>query len=128
MAFYAGAFDPRIKAVIASDFGIGLSFTNWDAPWYLGARIHASDFGLAHHQLLALHAPNSFFLIGGQADRPASWQYLLAAQPVYRLYGRPEAIGFLYHGTGHEPTPDSVVTAYRWLAEQLDLPPTDLSL
>ena len=128
MAFYAGAFDPRIKAVVASDFGIGLSFTNWDAPWYLGARIHTDDFRLAHHQLLAFYAPRSFFLIGGQADRPASWQYLAAARPVYQLYGRSDALGFLHHGTGHQPTPDSVVTAYHWLAEQFDLPAPEAAL
>ena len=122
MAFYAGAFDPRIRAVIASDFGIGLSFTNWDAPWYLGERIHRDDFRLAHHQLLALYAPRSFLLIGGQADRPASWQYLLEAQAVYRLHGRSDAVGFLHHGAGHQPTPESVAAAYRWLAEQFDLP------
>ena len=122
MAFYAGALDERIKAIIASDFGIGWDFTNWDAPWYLGDQIHDEGFALAHHQLLALHAPRSFFLIGGHYDQPASWQYINEAKNVYRLYGREDAVGMLDHGTGHQPTEESIVLAYRWLAEQFDLP------
>ena len=121
MAFHAGALDERIKAIISSDFGIGWSFTNWDAPWYFGEQIHAPGFTLAHHQLLALHAPRSFLLIGGEADRPESWQYIQEAQRVYRLHGRADAVGFFYHGAGHQPTEESVRVAYRWLAEQFGL-------
>ena len=121
MAFYTGALDERIKAVISSDFGIGWHFTNWDAPWYLGDQIHAPGFALAHHQLLALLAPRSFLLIGGEADRPESWQYIQEAQKVYRLYGKEHAAGFFYHGAGHQPTEESIRIAYRWLAEQFGL-------
>jgi len=121
MAFYAGALDERIGAIIASDFGIGWDFTNWDAPWYLSDQIHDPQFTLAHHQLLALHAPSSFFLIAGQADRTESWQYILEAQNVYRLYGRENAVGVFHHGTGHQPTEESITLAYKWLAEQFDL-------
>jgi pimeloyl-ACP methyl ester carboxylesterase len=121
MAFYAGVLDERIKAIIGSDFGMGWSFTNWDAPWYLGDQIHRPGFTLAHHQLLALHAPRSFLLIGGAADRPATWQYINEAQKAYKLYGRENAVGFFDHASGHSPTPESLVLAYRWLAEQFDL-------
>lgn len=122
MAFYTGCLDERVKAIIASDFGIGWSFTNWDAPWYLGNQIHNPGFNLAHHQLLALHAPRSFLLIGGEADRPESWQYLNEAKKVYQLYGKEDAVGFFHHGAGHSPTEESLVKAYRWLGEQLRLP------
>ena len=122
MAFYTGAFDERIKAVIPSDFGMGWDFTNWDADWYFGGQIHQEGFGLAGHQALALHAPGSFLLIGGQADRPESWQYILEAQKVYRLHGEPHRAGFFHHGTGHQPTVESIHLAYHWLAEQFGLP------
>ncbi|MBI3948140.1 MAG: acetylxylan esterase [Armatimonadetes bacterium] len=125
MAFYTGCLDERIGAIIASDFGIGWAFTNWDAPWYLGPQIHDPDFPLAHHQLLALHAPRSFFLIAGHADRPASWQYLNAAREAYRLYGREDALAIFDHASGHQPTEESIVAAYQWLAEQFDLPEPD---
>jgi predicted esterase len=122
MAFYTGVLDERVKAIIGSDFGIGWKFTNWDAPWYLGDRIKRPGFTLAHHQLLALHAPRSFLLIGGQADRPASWQYIQEAQKVYKLCGKEDAVGFFDHASGHAPTDGSLRLAYRWLAEQSDLP------
>ena len=117
-----------IKAIISSDFGIGWDFTNWDAPWYLGEQIHKPDFPLAHHQLLALHAPRSFLVIAGQADRPASWQYIQAAQEVHGLYGKKDAAGCFDHGTGHQPTEESIRLAYQWLAEQFDLVLLDVML
>ena len=123
MAFYAGCLDTRFKTIVSSDFGIGWSFTNWDAPWYLGQKIHRPDFTLAHHHLLALFAPNPFLLIGGQADRPESWQYLNEARKVYALYNKPEAIGFFDHASGHRPTEESLHIAYQWLAEQFGISP-----
>ncbi len=121
MAFYTAAFDARITATISSDFGIGWSFTNWDAPWYFGEQIHASGFTLGGHHALALIAPRSFLLIAGEADRPESWQYLQQARQVYRLFGREDALGCFMHMTGHQPTEESIRAAYRWLAEQFDL-------
>jgi len=40
---------------------------------------------------------------------------------VYRLYGKEDAAGFFDHASGHQPTEESVATAYRWLAEQFGL-------
>ncbi|MDA0746488.1 MAG: dienelactone hydrolase family protein [bacterium] len=121
IALYTGALDERLQATICSDPGIGFAFTNWDAPWYLGEQIDRPDFALAHHHLLALHAPRPFFLFGGEADRPATWQYILEAQKVYDLYGCKEAIGFYHHGAGHRPTEESLHISYRWLAERFGL-------
>lgn len=128
MAFYTAALDERITAVIASDFGIGWSFTNWDAPWYFGEQVNAEDFKLNGHHALALIAPRSFLMIAGEADRPASWQFIERAKPIYRLYDRENAVGCFMHMTGHQPTRDSIATAYRWLAEQFDLPQPSGSL
>lgn len=117
MALYAGAFDQRFKAVIGSDLGVGLPFSNWEAPWYLGPEVTEPDFPRDHHQLLALLAPRPFLLIAGEsADGQWSWPYLSAAQDVYRLYGKEKAIGMINHGTGHTPTQESLDAAYDWLA------------
>jgi hypothetical protein len=118
MAFYATAFDERITACITSDFGIAWDFTNWDAPWYFGEQIHADDFTLNGHHALTLIAPRSFLCIAGEADRPESWQYIREAQRVYRLYDREHAAGCFLHMTGHQPTEESIRTAYAWLDEQ----------
>ncbi|MCB1098197.1 MAG: acetylxylan esterase [Verrucomicrobiae bacterium] len=125
IAFYTGCLDSRVKATIASDFGIGWDFTNWQDPWYFGHKILTRDFAIAHHQLLALHAPRAFLLIAGQYDKPESWQYLNATKPVYALFGRLHAIGMLDHGSGHQPTEDSIRSAYQWLAEQFRLEQQD---
>ena len=125
MAFYCGCLDERIRAVIASDFGVGYPFTNWDAPWYLGPKIHDPNLDLAHHQLLALMAPRSLLVIAGRFDRPASRQYLNEARKVYDLHGRGHALGIFNHATGHQPTEESIRIAYKWLAEQFGLPEPD---
>ena len=121
MAFYTGCLDARVNVTIATDFGIGWEFTNWRDPWYLGDKIRADGFSLAHHQLLALHAPRPFLLVAGQYDKPESWQYLNAAKPVYQLYDRPLGLAMIDHASGHQPTEESMRLAYRWLAEQFGL-------
>ncbi|NPV08720.1 MAG: acetylxylan esterase [Anaerolineae bacterium] len=122
MATYNGCLDERIKATIASDLGIGYSFTNWQDPWYLGRKLAQGMGGLAHHHLLALHAPRPYLLIAGQYDGPASWQYLNAARAAYAVYGKDRNIGCFDHGTGHQPTEEAMVAAYQWLCQQFGLP------
>ena len=46
MAFYAGCVDPRVKAVVTSDWGIDWDRTNWSDPWYWGAA--RVEIGRAH--------------------------------------------------------------------------------
>ncbi len=66
-----------------------------------------------------------FLLVAGQYDKPESWQYLNAANPVYALHGKPHALGMIDHASGHQPTRESMRLAYQWLAEQLDREPQD---
>ena len=128
MAFYTGCLDPRIRATIASDFGIGFTSTNWHDLWYLGDKVRDPNLGVAHHHLLALHAPRPFLLVAGDCDGPQSWQYLNAARPAYALHGRESALGMFDHASGHAPTPESMRIAYRWLAEQFALPEAEWEL
>jgi hypothetical protein len=101
-ALYLAAFDPRVRAVVSSEGGIGLTYSNWDAPWYLGDPIKRPGFPLDHGQLFALAAPRAFLLIGGDsADGAVSWPYIEAALPVWSLLGSPAAIGLLNHHQGH---------------------------
>jgi pimeloyl-ACP methyl ester carboxylesterase len=122
-ALYLGAFDPRIRATISCEGGIGLRFSNWDARWYLGPQIRepplpppspkrggsrGNPLGeaavpLEHHQLIALIAPRPFLLIGGgSADGPQSWPFIAANLPVYRLLGAEERIGLQLIEGGHD--------------------------
>ncbi len=66
-ALYAMAFDERFRAGAASEGGIGIGFSNWDAEWYLGSEVKQSSFSHEHHELLALIAPRAFLVVAGDS-------------------------------------------------------------
>ena len=129
MAFYAGCLDHRFKAVVASDFGIAWDSTNWGDAWYFGDRLKSMRAdGLSHEQLLACAAPTEFFLIAGQYDsQAASWPYLAEARKVHLLYGKEDSIEMFDHHTGHQPSWDSLKSAYLWLARKMGVPRPDFA-
>jgi hypothetical protein len=90
--------------------------SNWDADWYLGDVVNQPGFAREHHELLALAAPRPFLLVGGDsADGTASWPWLAAALPVYRLYGTPPRLGLLNHKRGHAVPSDVEPRLLEWL-------------
>ncbi len=120
---YLAAFDERIRASVSSEGGIGISYSNWDAPWYLGEQAARPGFGLDHAQVLALAAPRAFLLIGGgDADGARSWPYIESARPAWTLLGASDALGFLDHGRGHAYPEEARSVAERWLEWFLDRP------
>ncbi|MFN0052327.1 MAG: alpha/beta hydrolase family protein [Planctomycetales bacterium] len=121
---YLAAFDERIAAAVASEGGIGLNFTNWDAPWSLGEGIKQKDFRLDHHQLLALIAPRPFLILAGEegrgaADGDRTWPYVAAALEVYRLYGEPPRLGLFNHREGHTISDATHERLAEWLSVYL---------
>ena len=115
MAIYAAAFEPRIRAVVASEPGIAFASTNYDAYWYLGEALRRAPQGTDQHELLALMAPRPALLIGGDdSDKDTSWHYINAARPAYRALGFPNYIGFYNHHSGHSPAPAAVDLAFQW--------------
>ena len=99
---FAAAFDERYKVAVFSEGGIGLKFTNWDAPWYLGPAVRQTGFAGELHEVLALIAPRGFLLLAGEsADGDRSWRFIDAARPVYRLLGAEKNLGSLNHRQGH---------------------------
>lgn len=124
---YLAAFDERIRAAVASEGGIGLTFSNWNAPWYLGPGIQAADFRLNHHQLLALIAPRPFLILAGEMGPPApssddgdrTWPFIEAVLPVYRLYGKPARIGTYNHRQGHTIPAKAFERMSEWLGTYL---------
>jgi dienelactone hydrolase len=102
-ALYLGAFDPRVRATVSCEGGVGLSFSNWHDPWYLGAKIQAPSFTRDHHEIIARIAPRPFLLIGGEdADGARSWPYIATNLPIYRLLGAEDQIGLQLTGQGHD--------------------------
>jgi dienelactone hydrolase len=113
---YLAAFDPRVRATVSSEGGIGLTYSNWDAPWYLGEPFKRPGFPLDHGQLLSLVAPRAFLLVGGDsADGDQSWPYIEATLPVWSLTESPEAIGLINHHRGHAFPPVAQQRSYEWL-------------
>lgn len=103
---YLAAFDDRVKAAVASEGGVGLKSTNWDAPWYLGPAVQSPEFVRNHHELVALIAPRPFLVVAGEAgngaaDGDRSWPYLQAARPIYALHTATPSLGLLNHRGGH---------------------------
>lgn len=113
---YLAAFDPRVRAAVSSEGGIGISYSNWDAPWYLGEAARRPGFALDHGQILALAAPRAFLLVGGDsADGDASWPYVETALPLWSLLGAPDAIGLDNHRKGHAFPPSARERSTAWL-------------
>lgn len=117
---YLAALDERIRVTVSSEGGIGTSFSNWDAPWYLGPTIKQPGFAREHHELLAMVAPRAFLLVGGDsADGDRSWPFIAAALPVYRWYTDTPRVGLLNHKQGHSVPADAERRIYAWLETYL---------
>ncbi|NLC55938.1 MAG: dienelactone hydrolase, partial [Armatimonadetes bacterium] len=113
---FLAAFDERVKAAVSSEGGIGLSFCNWHAPWYLGPEIRRRGFPLENHQVLALVPPRAFLLLGGDCtDGDKSWPFIAAVLPIYDLLGAPRRLGLYNHRHGHSVPPLAEERAYQWL-------------
>lgn len=62
---YLMAQDPRVAVGLASEGGVDLRSTNWEAPWYLGPEPRLfPDWG--HDELLCLVAPRPLLIMGGE--------------------------------------------------------------
>ncbi len=115
-ALYLAAFDRRITATVSSEGGIGTRMSNWEADWYLGDIVKQAGFTHEHHELIALAAPRPFLLVGGDsADGSASWPWVAAALPVYRLYALPARLGLLRHTGGHAVPPEIEPRLLEWI-------------
>ena len=120
VALYAAAFDERYRAAVSSEGGIGLKFSNWEAPWYFGPEIREPGFALENHEVLSLIAPRAFLLLAGDsADGDKSWAFIEAALPVYKLLGASENFGWFNHHQGHRYSPEARQVAEAFLDEHL---------
>jgi hypothetical protein len=121
---YAMAFEPRYRAGVFNEGGIGLRMSNWTDPWYLTGRMKRHIPALENHQVLALVAPRPLLVLGGDsADGDASWTFIKAVLPVYQLLGAGERIGLYNHKGKHSFPLAARRLAYRWLDQWLEFKP-----
>lgn len=118
-SLFLPAFDRRVKAAVSSDGGIGLTLSNWDAPWYLGLGIRAPGFDLENHQVLAMIAPRAFLLVAGKDDNERSWPFIACGLPLWESLGTPDAIGWFRHAAGHNWPPEAQEVGYAFLDRHL---------
>ncbi|WP_202921620.1 dienelactone hydrolase family protein [Anatilimnocola aggregata] len=117
---YLAAFDERIKVTVSSEGGVGLKFSNWNAPWYLGTAIDEPGFPHDHHELLACVAPRPFLLVGGEsADGDRGWPYIAAALPAYHLSDPTARLGQFNHRQGHAVPPIAEERIEEWFRTYL---------
>ncbi len=106
--FYAAAFDERYRAVVSSEGGLGLTFSNWEADWYLGPQIKQPRWKRENHEVLSLVAPRAFLLLAGDsADGDRSGAFLEAVSPVYQLFAAKGNLEWFDHHQGHRYGPDA---------------------
>ncbi len=124
-ALYALAFEPRYAVGVFNEGGIGIRMSNWFAPWYLTEKMKEHVPALEHHQVLALCAPRPILILGGDsADGDASWPFVHAALPVYRLLKAEDRIGLINHRGKHTYPLEARQQSYRWLDHWLKHVPT----
>lgn len=117
MAFYAGCLDPRVKAILASDFGFGWEQSNWDDPWYWdGKTAKLWEQGMDHTALLSSCAPKPFCLLAGEYDDASSGERMKKAKG-YEAH--PEHLLLVHHGKGHRPTAEALAAGYDFLDQYL---------
>lgn len=128
-AFYLSAFDERVRSVVASEGGLGLDSTNWDADWYLGPVVKKPDFPLHHEELVALISPRPFLVLAGErgegaADGERSRHLLRRAIPVWKLAtvgsSAPQTyLGLWNHGRGHVFGDEELAKTLDWFSATL---------
>ena len=112
MAFYTGCLDERVRAILASDFGIGWHQTNWQADWYFGKDVEGliAD-GFDHAGLLSVGG-KPFCLIAGLYDTDESYEIMCRAEGYAKDDGR---LRFINHATGHRPPLWALEAGYEFL-------------
>ena len=121
-ALYHAAFDARIRAAISCEGGVGLQMSNWEADHYLGPQVRKPAFAHDNHEVMSLIAPRALLVIGGEsADGAASWPFIEACLPVWRLYDAEPRLGLLRHDEKHNfPAPGPVrERVWEWLDAQM---------
>lgn len=117
MAFYTGCLDPRIKVILASDFGFLWERTNWEKCWYWGEKLNIlKKEGIDNTTVLSMSGGKPIYLIAGEADDERSFDAMAMARGYEHHL---ERIGFFNHATGHRPTTEALEKGLDFLEEHL---------
>ncbi len=117
MAFYTGCLDQRIKVVLASDFGFLWEQSNWDRPWYWGAKLEIlKSAGITNADILSNAEGKPFMLIAGSYDNDKSYE---AMQQAVSYANCQENLVLVNHAAGHRPPMQALESGYDFLEKHL---------
>ncbi|WP_309127328.1 acetylxylan esterase [Microbacterium sp.] len=111
LALFAAALDPRIRAAVSHEPGLGFAHSNWSDTWYLGSRVPA-DRDL--DEVLRLVSPRPILYAGGgAADGEHNEELVRSATSAG------SRVEILRHGGGHPLPEDVLATMIDWLRARL---------
>ncbi len=117
ISFYTGCLDPRIKVVLASDFGFLWEQSNWEKCWYWGDKLQClKDMGTDNSTILSESGGKPFILIAGKFDDDRSFE---AMKKASGYDGKSERLGFINHASGHRPPLWALEEGYDFLQKYL---------
>ena len=114
---YSAAFDERITAAVACGSNCSVFDSNYYDYWYWGDELLATITKATDQQeLFAIMAPRPFLLALGKGNYiDQCHPYVNTAREVYRLYGKPEHLGYVYDRQDGVPSPATVPLMQAWL-------------
>ncbi len=119
--YYAGCLDPRVKAIMASDFAFSFDQSCWDILHYWGGKLATvRACGLENYSLLTLSGAKPFCLLSGFYDDERSYYDMVKAKG-YRSH--PQDLLFINHAVGHRPPQWALEAGYAFLDERLGVKP-----
>ena len=119
--YYAGCLDPRVKAIMASDFAFNFGQSCWDVLHYWGGKLPTvRGGGLENYSLLTLSGAKPFCLLSGFYDDARSYYDMVKAKG-YRSH--PHDLKIVNHGVGHRAPQWALEEGYSFLDRVLGVEP-----
>ena len=119
IAFYTGCLDSRIKVILASDFGLLWTQSNWESQWYWGTKLEDLETrGFENVDLWEFSGFRPFCLIAGESDNDESYRSL--SDRIRKTGGSAfRNLQFVNHATGHRPPWHVLEQGYVFLEKYL---------
>lgn len=119
--FYAGCLDPRVKAIMASDFAFSFDQSCWNVLHYWGGKLPTvRACGLENYTLLTMSGAKPFCLLAGFYDDARSYSDMIRAKG-YRSH--PQDLEFIHHAVGHRAPQWALEAGYAFLDRRLGVEP-----
>ena len=121
--YHAGCLDPRVKAIMASDFAFNFDQSCWNVLHYWAGKLPAvrAD-GLENHTMLTLSGGKPFCLLAGYYDDARSYTDMIKAKGYKSCPGN---LLFIHHAAGHRAPQWALEEGYAFLDRQLGVEPEE---